>query len=252
MEKVIKLDESTLLKIIKKIIVENDFGVSFHDTKKENNKEIKLIIVLLKDLTRRTKGNKISKEDYIKILNRLAFYKYSKSEILFNFFNEHVQENFKWDDPNLNYLELINSINPVKEGLDAFVNKRLEREDILEFTGSGGIGGSIDGYIEEGWNEVEDIDVDIKYIFMGSKYWLSLQVNGEFEYSVYRQNGEEYAEFDEEEITMPYGSNQVLIYDEDEHKEHIIDMDKATKDRLLYLLTLNYSPPNEIDFYNYI
>lgn len=223
MEKVIRLNESTLVKIIKKIITENDFGI--------DDKKLKLMKIALKYLTKRFKGNTISEKEYVDALVRMNFKEFSRSKLLFNFYNQHVKEG-DWD--NVDYSKLINH-NGVEEGLRNFLEEKIPVKDVLDIYGSGN-----PGYIDQGFNNFP-MEVDIRYKFMGEEYIVSFEVDGSFYYTFDHgdYNTPPSDSVDSEDITI--NSSQVMVYDE-EGDEYPIDLDKNSIKKLEIILLYYFDP----------
>lgn len=233
MEKVIRINESTLVKIIKKIISENDSS--------GDDKKIKLIKIALKYLTKRFKGNPISKEMYVDALKKMNFIEFSRSLKLFKFFNQHVKEG-DWD--NLDYSKLVKD-DSVKDGLYNFISQKMDREDVLEISGSGNA-----DYIENGYNNFP-MEVEIQYRYMGEKYTAYFEVDASFHYSV---DAGDYITpqadlVEEEEIDI--SSSKIVVYDE-EGDEYFVDLDKQYTTALEGILLSNFEPlEGKIELYYY-
>lgn len=223
MEKVIRLNESTLVKIIKKIITENDFGI--------DDKKLKLMKIALKYLTKRFKGNTISKEEYVDALKRMNFKEFSRSKSLFDFYNQHAKEG-DWD--NINYSELF-KYNGAEEGLHNFIFEKIPVKDVLDISGSGN-----PGYIGQGYNNFP-MEVEIRYKFMGEEYTASFEVDGSFYYTF--DQGDYYTppsdSVEEEEIII--NSSQIMVYDE-EGNEYTIDLDKNLIKKLEGIILFYFNP----------
>jgi hypothetical protein len=233
MKKIVRVNESDFVKIVKNIIFENESDSSFPDMGKQDNKKIKELKIALKYLTKKFGGNTISKEEYINALKKLNFIDFSRSEMIFNFFNQHVSKDFNWDDSSLNYTKLISSKELVKDGFMSFLDMKLDINDIE-------LDGRTEEEAEEG-NNNHTLYVDLSYEFMGETYYTDFEVNGSFYYTqeqdTYDTPGSDIVE--EEEIDVDF--TELLITD-GEGNEYIIDMNKSMRNKLEYILLINYSP----------
>jgi len=95
------------------------------------NKETKKLVVILNYLTKKSKGQEITWEQYKEILKKLNFIKESRNKNLFKFFNDNVEEGVNWNEFNLDSFgySLLGKIELIKqsnENVDLLFNDPID------------------------------------------------------------------------------------------------------------------------------
>lgn len=215
MKKIVIIKESDFITIIKTLLNESEV------------KKKKTIIAILTYLNKRFKGNKISKEEYKNILDRLNFKDYSNSDKLFNFYNEYSDKPNEW----INHVdEMIN----YKTAFIEFVNKKIDKKDINIEADSNYEDLSI------GDNSY-DREASIEFKYLGEIYHTSINFTIGFEY-IY-DSGDydtpEYESYDNEWVTI--NDDEIIIFNED-GDEFYLHLSDDLKNKLEKMLLLKYSP----------
>lgn len=211
MGKIIKLTESDLVRIVKKVINESA-------EKRKNT-----VLAILNYLTKKFKNSQINKDQFIDILTKLNFKEYTTPLTLLNFYNNHVKEGVKWVD-------YVDEIVDFKTAMKEFING-----NITEFID---ISGSHSCDIEQGNNNFEMI-VEISFEYLGETYSFPIGVDVGFYYSY--DSGDYYqppdSSIDDEWLDVT--DSTLEVYDE-EGNDFYFDLDKTSIQKLETFLLSRY------------